>query len=37
MYNYLIWPGAYSFKQEITLFLRFFREQIEELEKKIGV
>ncbi len=37
MYNYLVWPGACSFRQEITLFLRYFREQIESLEKKIGV
>jgi hypothetical protein len=35
MYNYLIWPGAYSFAQEISLFLKFFKEQIELLEKKL--
>ncbi|MBO6087127.1 hypothetical protein J6P92_02125 [bacterium] len=35
MYNYSVWPGAYSFKEEIGLFLEYFREQIEEVMKKI--
>jgi hypothetical protein len=35
MYNYLIWPGAYSFKQEIGLFLEYIKKQIDELMKKI--
>ncbi len=35
MYKYCIWPGTYSFKQEIGLFLKYIREQIDELMKKI--
>lgn len=42
MYKYAIWPGAYSFKNEIGLFLEFFKDrlkflikQIEETEKAI--
>ena len=35
MYNYWIWPGAYSFKDEIQLFLRYINEQINELINKI--
>ncbi len=42
MYNYIIWPGAYSFKNEIGLFLKFFKDklifiikEIEETEKAI--
>ena len=42
MYRYAIWPGAYSFKNEIGLFLEFFEdrlrfliEKIEETEKAI--
>ncbi len=34
---YTMWPGAYSFKEEIGLFLDFFKKQlkflIEEIEK----
>jgi hypothetical protein len=43
MYKYAIWPGAYSFKNEIGLFLEYFKErlqflikQIEETEKAIA-
>ena len=35
MYGYTIWPGAYSFKEEISLFLEYFKEQINEVMKKI--
>ena len=41
--NYLIWPGAYSFKQEIKLFIEWFKDQIDtilykinETERKLG-
>lgn len=35
MYNCWCWPGAYNFKQEIGLFLKYISEQIDELMKKI--
>ncbi len=42
MYQYSIWPGAYSFKNEIGLLLECFKdklrlliEKIEETEKAI--
>lgn len=42
MYQYNVWPSAYSFKEEIGLFLEYFKEklnylieQIEETEKAI--
>jgi hypothetical protein len=42
-YNSCIWPGAYSFKGEIKLFLAWFKNQIdiinykiEETEKKLA-
>ncbi len=35
MYGYTAWPGAYSFKEEIGLFLEYVREQIDDLIKKI--
>ena len=42
MDKYSVWPGAYSFKDEIGLFLEYFKEklnylieQIEETEKAI--
>ncbi len=35
MYGYIAWPGAYSFKEEISLFLEYFKEQIDEVMKKI--
>lgn len=42
-YNYNIWPGAYSFKAEIKLFITWFKNQmdilnarIEETEKKLA-
>ena len=34
MYRYTF-PGTYSFKNEITLFLHYIREQIDALLKKI--
>jgi len=36
MYNYLVWPGAYSFKNEIGLFIQFIKEQVDELSKYAG-
>ena len=35
MYGYTLWPGAYSFKEELSLFLKYFKEQIDEVMKKI--
>ena len=35
MYNYFIWPGAYDFKQEIGLLLKYIKEQIDLLLLKI--
>ena len=35
MNNYLIWPGAYDFKQELAMLLQYAKEQIELLLYKI--
>jgi len=35
MYKYSIWPGAYSFKNEIGLFLEFFKDKLKYLIKQI--
>ncbi len=35
MFGYTAWPGAYSFKEEISLFLEYFKKQIDEVMKKI--
>lgn len=35
MYRYTVWPGAYSFKEECSLFILYIKEQFEELMKKI--
>lgn len=35
MYGYTAWPGAYSFKEEIGLFLEYVREQVDDLITKI--
>lgn len=35
MYGYMIWPGAYSFKEEVGLFMEYLKEQIDDLLKKI--
>lgn len=35
MYVYMIWPGAYSFKEEVGLFMEYLKEQIDDLLKKI--
>ena len=35
MKTYFLWPGAYDFKQEISLFLQYFKEQIDLLLFKI--
>jgi len=36
MYRYTVWPGAYSFKNEVSMFFEYIREQFEELMKKIN-
>jgi len=35
MYKYSIWPGAYSFKDEVSLFLLYLKDQFNEVMKKI--
>ena len=35
MYGYMAWPGTYSFKEEISLLLKYFKEQIDEVMRKI--
>lgn len=36
MYKYTVWPGAYSFKEELSLFMLYIKEQFNELMKKIN-
>ena len=35
MYRYVVWPGAYSFKEEIGLFVRFLKDKFDNLSNKI--
>lgn len=35
MYKYSLWPSAFSFKDEIGLFLEFFKEKLRELIQQI--
>lgn len=35
MYRYSFWPGMYSFKNEIYLFLQYIKDEIDALMKKI--
>ncbi len=35
MYYNSVWPGAYSFKNEIKLFINWFRSQLEIIQTKI--
>lgn len=35
MYGYTVWPGAYSFKEEIGLFIAYIKEQVNDLIEKI--
>ena len=35
MYQYSFWPGAYSFNNEISLFLLAIKDEIDKLLKKI--
>lgn len=35
MYGYTVWPGAYSFKEEIGLFIAFVKQQVDDLIEKI--
>ena len=36
MYGYISWPGVYSFKQEIGMFMEYLREQIDEVMKVLS-
>ena len=36
MYRYSIWPGAYSFENEVSMFFTYIKEQFEEFMKKIS-
>ena len=36
MYKYSIWPGAYSFREEVSLFLLYLRDKLDELVKEIN-
>jgi len=36
MYKYSIWPGAYSFKEEVSLFLLYLRDKLDDLVKEIN-
>ncbi len=33
--EYYLWPGAYNFKKEISVLLKFLKEQIDLILKKI--
>ena len=35
MYYNSVWPGAYSFKSEIKLFIQWFKTQLDIIMKKI--
>ena len=35
MYGYVAWPGTYSFKEEVGMFLEYLKKQIDEIMKKI--
>ena len=35
MYGYIASPGVYSFKEEIGLFMKYIKEQIEDILVKI--
>ena len=35
MFGYITWPGVYSFKEEISLFLEYLKEEIDDVMKKI--
>ena len=35
MYYNSVWPGAYSFKGEIKLFINWFKNQIDTILRKI--
>ena len=32
---YTMWPGCYSFRDEIKLFIMWFKEQVDALEFKV--
>ena len=33
MYGYISWPGVYSFKEEIGMFMEYLREQMRIMKK----
>lgn len=35
--EFTYWPGAYNFKEQIGLFLEFFKEQIDSVLYKISL
>ena len=35
MYGYISWPGVYSFKQEIGMFMEYLREQTHPVMQRI--
>ena len=35
MYGYIACPGVYTFKEEIALFMKYIKEQIEDILVKI--
>ena len=35
MYGYISCPGVYSFKEELGLFLKYIKDEIDEIMKKI--
>lgn len=35
MYRYTVWPGVYSFKDEVALFILYIKEQFTGIVKKI--
>ena len=35
MFGYITWPGLYSFNEEISLFLEYLKEEIDDVMKKI--
>lgn len=35
MYRYTMWPGVYSFKDEVSLFILYLKDQYRDLVKKI--
>ncbi|MFI3301200.1 MAG: hypothetical protein R3Y28_07255 [Candidatus Gastranaerophilales bacterium] len=34
-YNYCFWPGAYSFKNEVSMFIKYIKEQIKDIMERM--